>query len=123
MDAAGATPTQDREPDCPRNHVLLGHYPHGSGYANSRKGATQAPPRPSRSNVLDRAYAARTETRQFHRSVLGKEEMDLLLELWRFMRVRKKFWLLPILLAMLVLGGILVLAKGSAIAPFIYTLF
>jgi len=49
--------------------------------------------------------------------------MNLIIELWRFMRVRKKFWLLPILLVMLLLGGLLVLAKGSAIAPFIYTLF
>jgi uncharacterized protein DUF5989 len=44
-------------------------------------------------------------------------------ELWRFMRVRKKFWLLPVVLAMFLLGGLLVLAKGSAVAPFIYTLF
>lgn len=49
--------------------------------------------------------------------------MSLVLELWRFMRVRKKFWLLPILLAMFILGGLLVFAKGSAIAPFIYTIF
>ena len=44
-------------------------------------------------------------------------------ELWRFMRVRKKFWLLPILLMMVVFGGLVVLSKGSAVAPFIYTLF
>ncbi len=49
--------------------------------------------------------------------------MSLVAELWRFMRVRKKFWLFPILAAMFVLGGLLVFAKGSAIAPFIYTLF
>ena len=44
-------------------------------------------------------------------------------ELWQFMRVRKKFWLLPILIAMVVFGGLTVLTKGSAVAPFIYTLF
>ena len=44
-------------------------------------------------------------------------------ELWRFMRVRKKFWLLPIFVVMGTLGGLLVLAQGSAVAPFIYTLF
>jgi hypothetical protein len=44
-------------------------------------------------------------------------------ELWRFLRVRKKFWLLPIILMTVALGGILVLAQGSAVAPFIYTLF
>jgi hypothetical protein len=49
--------------------------------------------------------------------------MGLISELWRFMRARKKYWLLPILAVMFLLGGLLVLAKGSAVAPFIYTLF
>jgi hypothetical protein len=49
--------------------------------------------------------------------------MSFLLELWRFMKVRKKFWLLPIVLSMLLLGGLLILAEGSAVAPFLYTLF
>jgi hypothetical protein len=49
--------------------------------------------------------------------------LDFLKELWRFMRVRKKFWLLPILTMTVVLGGLVVLTKGSAVAPFIYTLF
>ena len=49
--------------------------------------------------------------------------MSFLAELWRFLRVRKKFWLLPIITMMLIIGGLLVLAQGSAIAPFIYTLF
>ena len=49
--------------------------------------------------------------------------ISLVKELWRFMRVRKKFWMLPILLSMFILGGLIVLAKGSVIAPFIYTLF
>jgi hypothetical protein len=49
--------------------------------------------------------------------------MNLLLELWHFMCVRKKFWLLPIVVVMFLLGGLLILAKGSAVAPFIYTLF
>jgi hypothetical protein len=44
-------------------------------------------------------------------------------EIWDFLRVRKKFWLLPILIMMVLLGGLLVLTKGSAIAPFIYTIF
>lgn len=48
---------------------------------------------------------------------------DLLKDLWGFMRVRKKFWLAPIVLIMLLLGGLLILAEGSAIAPFIYTIF
>lgn len=49
--------------------------------------------------------------------------MPFVSELWEFMRVRKKFWLLPILVMMVLLGGLLVLAQGSAVAPFIYTLF
>jgi hypothetical protein len=44
-------------------------------------------------------------------------------EIWEFLRVRKKFWLLPILLMMVLLGGLLALTKGSAVAPFIYTIF
>ncbi len=49
--------------------------------------------------------------------------LDLLQDLWLFMKERKKFWLAPIILIMLLLGALLVLAQGSAIAPFIYTLF
>jgi hypothetical protein len=44
-------------------------------------------------------------------------------ELWMFMRVRRKFWLLPILLLLAIFGGLIVLTQGTAIAPFIYTLF
>ncbi|MFK7954824.1 MAG: DUF5989 family protein [Lysobacterales bacterium] len=49
--------------------------------------------------------------------------LDLLSDLWKFMRVRKKFWLSPIILVMVLLGVLIVLGEGSAIAPFIYTLF
>jgi len=49
--------------------------------------------------------------------------MSFLIELWKFLKVRKKWWLLPIILVMLALGGLLMLAQGSAVAPFIYTLF
>ena len=49
--------------------------------------------------------------------------MDFLKELWMFLKLRKKFWLLPIILVMLLLGFLLVVAEGSALAPFIYTLF
>ena len=44
-------------------------------------------------------------------------------DLWSFMRVRKKFWLGPVIVVMVLLGALLVLAQGSAVAPFIYTLF
>lgn len=49
--------------------------------------------------------------------------LDLFKDLWAFMRERKKFWLMPIVIMLVLLGGLLVLAQGSAIAPFIYTLF
>ncbi len=49
--------------------------------------------------------------------------MGFLKELWVYMRVRKKLWLLPFFLMMLLLGGLVVLTQGSAVAPFIYTIF
>jgi hypothetical protein len=49
--------------------------------------------------------------------------MEFLKDLWGFMRTRKKYWLLPIIIVILLLGGLIVLTSGSAIAPFIYTLF
>jgi hypothetical protein len=49
--------------------------------------------------------------------------MSFIKELWMFMRVRKKFWLLPIMLMMALFGALIVLSQGSAVAPFIYTLF
>ncbi len=49
--------------------------------------------------------------------------MDFLVEVWRFMRVRKKFWLAPVLIMIVLFGGLVVLTKGSAVAPFIYTIF
>ena len=49
--------------------------------------------------------------------------MSFIAELWEFMRVRKKFWLFPIVIMTLIFGGLVVLSKGSAVAPFIYTMF
>ena len=49
--------------------------------------------------------------------------MWFLNEFWDFLKVRKKFWLLPILLVLLFFGGIIILSQGSAVAPFIYTIF
>lgn len=49
--------------------------------------------------------------------------MEFLKELWTFLRVRKKLWLSPIIIIMIMLGGLLILAQGSVIAPFIYTIF
>ena len=49
--------------------------------------------------------------------------LSFVTELWTFLKVRKKFWLLPVLVVLAVFGGLIVLSQGSAIAPFIYTLF
>ena len=49
--------------------------------------------------------------------------MDFVLQMWSFLRVRRKFWLLPIIIVTVLIGGLLVLAQGSVVAPFIYTLF
>jgi len=49
--------------------------------------------------------------------------MEFLKELWAFLRVRKKLWLAPIIIVMLILGGLLIIAQASVFAPFIYTIF
>ncbi len=49
--------------------------------------------------------------------------MQFFTDLWNFFKTRKKFWMLPIIVALLLFGGLIVLAGGTAIAPFIYTLF
>ena len=49
--------------------------------------------------------------------------IDFIAEFWSFMRVRRKYWLIPIVVMMIVFGGLIFLTKGSAVAPFIYTLF
>lgn len=49
--------------------------------------------------------------------------MSFLAELWEFVRARKKYWLVPILIMMVLFGGLIVLTQGSAVAPFVYTLF
>ena len=61
------------------------------------------------------------------RSAFSNQEVitmgEFLLELWSFMKERKKFWLLPIILCLVLLGSLIVFTSGSAVAPFIYTLF
>jgi hypothetical protein len=49
--------------------------------------------------------------------------VEFIKELWAFLRIRKKLWLLPIIVVMVLMGGLLILAQGSVLAPFIYTLF
>jgi hypothetical protein len=49
--------------------------------------------------------------------------MDFVVQMWRFLGARKKYWMLPIIIVTVLLGGLLILAQGSVVAPFIYTLF
>ena len=49
--------------------------------------------------------------------------MSFLIEFWNFLKVRKKFWLLPIIIVLALFGGLIILSQGSAVAPFIYTMF
>ena len=49
--------------------------------------------------------------------------MSFIIEFWEFLRVRKKYWLFPIILILVILGGLIVLTQGSAVAPFIYAIF
>ena len=57
------------------------------------------------------------------RHLYKEDTMAFIAELWQFIKIRKKFWLLPIIVMMVVFGGLLVLTQGSAVAPFIYTIF
>ena len=49
--------------------------------------------------------------------------MDFIKEFWEFLKIRKKYWLLPIIIVLIIFGGLIVLTQGSAVAPFIYTIF
>ena len=49
--------------------------------------------------------------------------MDFIKEFWEFLKIRKKYWLLPIIVVLVLFGGIIILSQGSALAPFIYTIF
>ena len=49
--------------------------------------------------------------------------MSFIKEFWEFLRVRKKYWLLPILIILVIFGGLIILSQGSVMAPFIYTIF
>ena len=49
--------------------------------------------------------------------------MEFIKEFWQFLKIRKKYWLMPIIIVLVIFGGLIVLSQGSAVAPFIYTLF
>tara|TARA_B100000242_G_C42624846_1_gene294360 strand:- start:322 stop:471 length:150 start_codon:yes stop_codon:yes gene_type:complete len=49
--------------------------------------------------------------------------MSFVIEFWKFLKVRKKFWLIPIIVVLVIFGGLIILSQGSAVAPFIYAIF
>ncbi len=49
--------------------------------------------------------------------------MDFIKEFWEFLKIRKKYWLIPIIIVLVIFGGLIILSQGSAVAPFIYTIF
>ena len=71
---------------------------------------------------MDRQDTPRSCARIYEKPILNPM-LSFLREFWSFLRVRKKYWLLPIFFMMVIFGGLIVLTKGSAVAPFIYTLF
>lgn len=108
----------DQHKDHPRNSLLSCLHSNG----NIDEDISQRPDAPEHGrqnrelSLRQRKTAKRTD---------GKDILmiDLLKDLWGFMKVRKKFWLAPIIIILLILGALIVLTQGSAIAPFIYTVF
>jgi hypothetical protein len=86
--------------------------------ATERQGSDAAQARAGGKELLDCERAARSSGTSSEGRMLG-----FVREFWAFLRVRKKFWLLPIFLVMALFGVLMVLTQGSAVAPFIYTLF
>jgi hypothetical protein len=99
-------------------------HPDGVFYANSWQTAIASRSRSNCSHLLDRARAAGGWGIDYEAAVLRGIQMDsLIVEFWHFLRVRKKFWLAPLMITMALFGALLIASQGSAIAPFIYTLF
>jgi len=71
----------------------------------------------------ENAVTRDTAFRKYRDFIWRFSMVEFLLELWSFMRERKKFWLLPIIICLVMLGSLVVFTSGSAVAPFIYTLF
>jgi hypothetical protein len=94
-------------------------------HARDGQGSPAPAPRSRCEKLLGPSRATRQARRDDDPPVLGSDDdmMSFLKEFWAFLRVRKKFWLAPTLIAMALLGALIVLSQGSAVAPFIYTLF
>jgi Family of unknown function (DUF5989) len=70
-----------------------------------------------------RSHAGAVTSKKSNKTLGRGETIGFLAEFWLYLRERKKFWLLPIVIVMVLFGGLIVLTKGTALAPFVYTLF
>src|SRR5262249_27865514 len=117
---------QSDESTCAGAAVLRDHHADRPCHARLWQGLPAPEARSQRQDLLDRPRPAGAAAAIHEEPILtpkGPAMGSILVELWAFMRERKKFWLLPILIMMVIFGGLIVLTKGSAIAPFVYTLF
>jgi hypothetical protein len=106
--------------------LLLHLYADWAAYASSGQGSYAAHYLIRSGNVPRRASIASRFTHAASILIIQKRDkhmLEFVLELWGYLKERKKFWLLPIIIASLLLGVLIVLTQGTAIAPFIYTLF
>src|SRR4051812_1399500 len=122
MDALGRPAESRGEPGGHGRHLLRRVHARGHRHAPRRARRARPPLRARFAFVLEAARPAGTGGGQLQEPVLG-ERMDLVIQMWRFLGARRKFWLLPIIIVSVLIGGLLVLAQGSVVAPFIYTLF
>src|SRR4029450_13769783 len=114
------------EPSCAGAAVLRDHHADRPCHARHGQGFPAPEARSRRQDLLDSPPPPAPPAAIHEKPILiskGPAMGSILVELWAFMRERKKFWLLPILIMMVIFGGLIVLTKGSAIAPFVYTLF
>lgn len=122
MDGFWTHAGHDNKPNCAWRHVFW--FVHANCNFNAAIGTRRVAIKiQSYGKPLDIARRS-NHTRIIQKPVLVKgNTMEFLKELWAFLRVRKKVWLAPIIMMMLILGGLLIFAQGSVVAPFIYTLF
>src|SRR5262249_37245507 len=108
-----------------RRSVLPLRHADRRDHAAPRQGRAVAAPARRSCQLLDRARSPRAGARHDDQPVLTQRrtQMSFLKELVQFLMARKKYWLLPIFLVLFIFGGLTILVKGSAVAPFIYTLF
>jgi hypothetical protein len=110
----------------PRNdgrHILRCGRSDGRGTPCAGPGSAAVEAGKVNRNVLDCSSAWTNAGVDVEAILGGGGALSLLVEFWEFLRVRKKFWLVPLLVLMSVFSGVLILAKGSAVAPFIYVIF